>query len=295
MHFKAFRPSPVLEPYIRSYYYFNSGVKKDGTETVARYPSDGGPQLVVNLGDTFLAGSRTDNLKHFTGCRLLGTLTRQLITKSGGGAAFLAIRFRPGKLGLFSGVRSSELTNTSANLESLLGPFGKGIEQRLFNFDTIEQMLQYFESCLLSRLQPEPLFDTKISAAVDLIEQSNGQLRVGNLADHLGLSLRQFERRFTNWVGLKPKRYCRICRFNNILKSFDQAHGQSWVTRAMDSGYSDHAHFIRECKFFTGASPESYLTLRSPLEVAVWSKNRSAHPVDGIGNGVQNRIKNPLI
>lgn len=129
--------------------------------------------------------------------------------------------------------------------------------------------------------------------ALDLIWQTNGQIRISDLAGRVGLSLRQFERRFTSFVGLNPKRLCRISRFANILSSFDNSYKQSWVGKAMDGGYSDHAHFIRECKFFTGLSPIIYLAQRSPLEVAVWSKNHSLR-ADKVGTFAATSIKNPL-
>ena len=90
------------------------------------------------------------------------------------------------------------------------------------------------------------------------------------------------------------KRLCRISRFANILSTFDNDRGQTWVTKAMDGGYSDHAHFIRECKYFTGLNPKSYLAQRSPLEVAVWSKNNSLQ-IEKVGTFSPNIIKNPLL
>ena len=294
MYFKAFRPSAALESYIRSYYYLQIDTDEKAMGQITRYPTDGGPKLIINLGDAFLAGDNENNLKPFSGCRLIGSLSRQLISKTGGRIAFLAIRFIPGKIEPFFNVRGSELTDGSAALDALWGTYGKVFEQRLRNFDTIQQMLTFVECVLLSQLEQQTLLDIEITAALDLIWQTNGQIRINELAEQVGLSLRQFERRFTNLVGLNPKRLCRISRFANILSSFDNSHKQSWVGKAMDGGYSDHAHFIRECKFFTGLSPIIYLAQRSPLEVAVWSKYHSLL-ADKVGTFSSTTIKNPLL
>ncbi len=294
MYFKAFKPSDALKSYIRSYYYLNIDTDGRGIENIMRYPTDGSPKLVVNLGDTFLAGDNEDNLKSFSGCRLIGPLTRQLISKTAGRSAFLAIRFMPGKIANFFDVRGSKLTNDSVALASLWGAYGKKFEQRLYNLDTIQQMLAYVECALLSQLQRQSLFDIEISAALDMIWRTNGQIRIGDLAKRVGLSLRQFERRFANLVGLYPKRLCRISRFANFLSTIDNDITQNWVTKAMEGGYSDHAHLIRECKFFTGLSPKSYLAHRSPLEVAVWSNNNSLR-VEKVGSFSTDLIKNPLL
>ncbi len=257
------------------------------------YPTDGSPKLVVNLGNPFLAGHDENHLKPFKCCRLIGPLTRQLVSKTGGRIAFIAIRFMPGKVSSFFNVRDSELTDSSTDLESLLGGRGKALEQKICNIGTIQEMLTYIESILLSQLQRHSQIDIQISAALEMIQRMNGQIRVWDLAKRVGLSLRQFERRFTNLVGLYPKRLCRISRFVNIISTCGNGRSQSWVRKAIEGGYSDHAHFIRECKFFTGLSPNSYLVQRSPLEVAVWSKN-SSNRAEKVGTSSSHIIKNPL-
>ncbi len=293
MYFKAFRPSPALSAYIRSYYYLCTDGESGGNKKLMHYPTDGSPKLVINLGDTFLAGDNKNNLKSFSGCRVLGSLTRKMVSKTGGRTAFIAIRFMPGKFASFFSIKGIELTNTNTALESLWGVWGKEFEQRLYNLSTIQDMLVYIESVLLKKLQNQSRFDIEISAALDMIWHTNGQIRVRDLSNHVGLSLRQFERRFSNLVGLYPKRLCRIIRFANIISTCDDGLRQNWVRKALEGGYSDHAHFIRECKFFTGLSPKTYLALRSPLEVAVWSKNSSLQ-AEKVGTLSSDIIKNPL-
>lgn len=248
---------------------------------------------MINLGDAFLAGDDKDNLKSFSGCRVLGSLTRRMVSKTVGRTAFIAIRFMPGKIASFFRIKGIELTNTNAALESLWGVWGKAFEQRLYNLGTIQDMLVYIESVLLKKLHNQSRFDIEISAALDMIWHTNGQIRVRDLANRVGLSLRQFERRFSNLVGLNPKRLCRIIRFANIISTCDDGLRQNWVRKAMEGGYSDHAHFIRECKYFTGLSPKTYLALRSPLEAAVWSKNRSRQ-AETVGTLSPDIIINPL-
>ncbi len=258
------------------------------------YPTDGSPKLVVNLGDSFLAGYDANHLKPFKGCRLIGPLTRRLVSKTGGRIAFIAIRFLPGKISNFFNIRDSELTDNSTDLDSLLGAHWNEYEQQLCNIGTIQEMLVYIEGILLSLLQQRGQIDIQISAALEMIQQMNGQIRVQDLAKRVGLSLRQFERRFTNLVGLYPKRLCRISRFASIISTCDNGHSQNWVRKALEGGYSDQAHFIRECKFFTGLSPNSYLDQRSPLEVAVWSKANSIR-AEKVGTNPSSGIKNPLL
>jgi transcriptional regulator GlxA family with amidase domain len=84
------------------------------------------------------------------------------------------------------------------------------------------------------------------------------------MARGLGLSLRQFERRFQATVGLRPKVFCRIQRFNRISGMLEQP-VRSWADTAAACGYYDQAHLIRDCRSLTGTVPARLLAEDSDL------------------------------
>ena len=108
-----------------------------------------------------------------------------------------------------------------------------------------------------------------MSAALEIILNRQGQLRIDALARIIGMSRRQMERRFTHTFGLTPKRLCRIARFSSVFGLFSSQPVPNWADIAFSRGYSDQAHFIREWKFFTGQSPLAYLKHLTPLESAI--------------------------
>ena len=110
-------------------------------------------------------------------------------------------------------------------------------------------------------------YDDRISVALHAISSRKGQVRIEDLARLLDVSRRHFERRFIDLVGLTPKRMCRITRFLNVFSYLKTCQGLDWADLAIAYGYSDQAHLIRECKFFTGHSPLSYLKNRSSLDM----------------------------
>ena len=69
----------------------------------------------------------------------------------------------------------------------------------------------------------------------------------------VGLSCRQLERRFLRDVGITPKRFCRIQRFQQVFQTIED--GADWVRAAVECGYYDQAHLIRDCKDFSGEAP----------------------------------------
>ena len=87
-----------------------------------------------------------------------------------------------------------------------------------------------------------------------------GRYRWTTLATWTGVSRRHLERRFQEVVGLSPKRFARITRFQHALRIFEQgASGHRGVATAAACGYADQAHFIREFSELAGCSPEAHL------------------------------------
>src|SRR5262249_29335645 len=97
---------------------------------------------------------------------------------------------------------------------------------------------------------PDPL----IEAAVALSTQS---FDVARLAAQLGMSTRGLERRFRGRVGMSPKLFCRIQRFQSVFRVIEE--GNSWVSAAAECGYYDQADFIRDSHDFAGETPAALL------------------------------------
>ena len=74
------------------------------------------------------------------------------------------------------------------------------------------------------------------------------------LSEHVGLSARRFARLFTLEVGLTPKLYSRVQRFQRVLQAMDGQAGD-WTDVAQSCGYFDQSHLIRECRSMSGFTP----------------------------------------
>jgi AraC-like DNA-binding protein len=78
---------------------------------------------------------------------------------------------------------------------------------------------------------------------------------IATLSEHVGLSARRFTRLFSLEVGLTPKVYARIQRFQRALGCMQQSNGSDWTEVAQSCGYFDQSHFIRECRSLSGFAP----------------------------------------
>lgn len=98
-----------------------------------------------------------------------------------------------------------------------------------------------------------------ISAAASRILQTGGQVSIPILADEAGLSLRQFERRFTTRVGVRPKLFTRMARFEAALERKARFASASWTNVAQEFGYYDQMHMVHNFAEFTGGTPSEML------------------------------------
>ena len=112
---------------------------------------------------------------------------------------------------------------------------------------------------LLARARASTPPPRTVRAALRLIEQTRGPVRVADIAATIGVSSRQLQRHFIDEVGCAPKRYARIARLRRLVLSHDEQAPFSWADRSAELGYADQAHLISDFRAMMGAPPERLL------------------------------------
>jgi AraC-like DNA-binding protein len=141
------------------------------------------------------------------------------------------------------------------------GSSAESVRERLAEMRSAEQQLTLFESLLMTRL---PQVRGLHPAVAQALEQFTTTSNVREVVKHSGYSHRRFIALFQRAVGLTPKRYCRLLRFQNILECIAADDSVAFIDLALAAGYSDQAHFNREFQEFTGVTPTEYRQV-SPL------------------------------
>lgn len=101
---------------------------------------------------------------------------------------------------------------------------------------------------------------TFLRTALELLYTTQGQIRMSTLASGCGLSLRQVERRFKQCIGVSPKRFARLLRFEALLHALIHEPAFSLAEAASHLGYQDQAHVIHEFKLWAGCTPTAFLS-----------------------------------
>lgn len=172
---------------------------------------------------------------------------------------FLWVTFRPVFFYQLFAIPIAHLNNNVTQLECLLGEEGKMLKERLVNTECDGQKITLLDQFFLQKWDKSKLFQPDARHLSHLIHTSHGQLDIGTLAKRERVSVRTLQRKFLEEVGLSPKYYAKIVRFNhvtNIIKSATQA--MSWHDVVNLCGYFDQAHFIHDVKSLTGQPPSVF-------------------------------------
>ncbi len=168
------------------------------------------------------------------------------------------IFFQPTGLHSLFSLPMHELTNTDHDARAVLGTWVDELEQRLGDGRSFEERVHIANAFLIRRCSTLHSPDGITTTALSILHR-RGSVQVPALAQRACMSTRQFERRFTREIGLPPRLYARIARFESALESKALATAESWTSVANRLGYFDQMHMIKDFKEFSGEIPTSLL------------------------------------
>jgi AraC-like DNA-binding protein len=173
----------------------------------------------------------------------------------------LGAHFRPGGAFAILGMPATELRNVQVSLEDLWGAAVAGeLRERLQSAQTNDARFDLLEQALVSRIAARR--HPAIGFAVR--EIARRLPRVETLVEKLGLSHRRFIQTFADEVGLTPKVYTRVQRFQRVLRCVADREEVDWADVALACGYFDQPHLIHEFRAISGLTPTEYLARRTP-------------------------------
>jgi len=247
MTYCLYRPRPPLSDFVELLWLFERPVPSHGSERVL---PTGTTELVIDLGgdpgfDAVVAGPHT----------------RFFVLDTSRPSAVIGAHFKPGGAFAFLGLPVDELHNCHVPLDALWGRRVAELRERLLAVEGAEARLRLLERLLLARLDR----DRRSHAAVGhaLAAFRTGQRRIGDVVDETGLSPRRFIRLFSDAVGLTPKAFCRVRRFQRTVARLHRVTTVDWADTAVACGYYDQAHMIHDFQDFAGLKPTAYLARRT--------------------------------
>jgi len=237
MLYREFTPGPRASHLVECFWTLEG----PSPGTVQRVVPDGRAEIILNLAEPFEALDGAIWRKQ-PQCFLAGQITGPLMLRTRGASQIIGIRLRPGSVSQLLDMPATESTGRTIDARDL----GLGSLRSAASIADAEQII-------LQREGGTP--DVLVHHAVRLLSQSTD---VSSVATQLNLSPRQLERRFRLRVGMTPKHFARIVRFQRVFRAVEEG-GSGWVAAANECGYYDQAHLIRDFRELAGAAPTHLL------------------------------------
>jgi len=197
-----------------------------------------------------------------------GARTEPLVLDTSTASRVIAVHFKPGGGFPFFGP-SADLRNQGVTLDLLWGRLATNVRDRLWEETAADRRFKVLEETLLARARGHFERHPAMRYALDSFERSNGKRRVADVIQRIGLSPRRFRDLFLSEVGVSPKTFCRIRRFNEVLKRIELDTSVDWSDVALSCGYFDQAHFNHDFRACAGMTPSEYLRDRMSRTHAV--------------------------
>jgi AraC-like DNA-binding protein len=269
-------PHAALQPYIRAVFAFVPGAADARVESArtagalalsadAFCPpilADGHACMSFTLGEVCHADARWRAAP--AGCT--GHIGGAVTHANGSGVerpSMVGAYFRAGGLAAFTSVPLHELTNRAVRVEDIWGPDAADIAPRLAELKGATR-IDALESLLFVRLgaRRTPHVSVDVSGLATAVEQRAGRVSVEQLARDAGVSRQHLARIFRERVGVTPKLYARLARFQSSLAYTSAGEAAERACAALALGYADQSHWIAEFKEFSGLTPPSFAARR---------------------------------
>lgn len=251
--FRYFSPCQELLPFIRYYWILNSNERVD----TLTFPI-GCPQLIFHRRNRFYIPELKTEQARFS---ISGQVNFPARIQSSDNVETIVVVFHPQAIGTMFNIPVSSFYNQEIDGYSLGDKSLNILADDVLNADNSTEVVKMIEKWLLSRLVESGIYNFKrVGASLKLLFHNN-TISVENMAQFACLSRKQFERVFFNAVGMKPKEYSNVVRFQKSLWLMQNGN-RDFADIAYSCGYADQSHFIRECRHYSGTTPAELLKMQ---------------------------------
>ncbi|TPG67527.1 helix-turn-helix domain-containing protein [Hymenobacter nivis] len=261
MFFRLYPPAPALQPFVL--HYLVAHVRSaNGQPIPAPKPQPPTPHQSLyfyprDAMSTFHYGQNRTIQSPRT--ILVGPQVSRVDLNFAPDHLVVCVACKPGGLHRLLGVPVKELFDFSVDSRAVLGPAVDEVADRLAETTDYDRMVAVVEAYLLRAAR-------RIAGAARPLDALLPQLLSGwvarpveRLAHEVCLSPRQFERNFFEQVGMGPKLYARIARFDQAFRLKERQPALDWLAVAVQCGYYDYRHLVRDFKAFAGVTPPQLL------------------------------------
>lgn len=215
--------------------------------------------LILNLGPRYvISDSRAPHIVHSRGSFIAGLADGCTFVGGATESCAIQVNFAPLDAYRLFGVPMASLANATVEFQDMLGAVAGALLGRLLDASTWDERFDLLDDFLLDRLRRAARTEPDVAWMWSQIVQSKGRVAVGSFARATGRSRKHLISRFHEQVGLTPKTVARIVRFEGVAERLRVATGVRLSELALEAGYYDQSHCLRDFTAFASTTPTIY-------------------------------------
>jgi len=257
------KPSEFLGKFVQHYWTIESCIP-DQQEYIQRIVPSGLSEIIFYFGNKPYSTNQQKNISdNFI---LSGQLKDYYDIKVTGNLSLFSILFKPQGLSMFTNIPSNEFYNQNIPLQFVFPKETNRLEDGLFAANSFSERVLIVEKFLFRQLlKTQNPNSVRIENCIDTINHSKGLVDIHSLASEACLSRKQFERTFSNSIGVSPKQFLKVIRFQNALHEKSKHKNISLTELTYKCGYYDQSHMINDFQQLSGLSPKEYFHECEPV------------------------------
>lgn len=223
-------------------------------------------EVLFGLGDRHSLRDRREpsRQRHFDASFVSGLQQEPLHVISPPTTAMAGVRLHPAGVATFLRDTPAAIAGAVVELDAILGPQVERLRQRVATTPDLRDRALLLAAAVGRRLAAARPLAEPVRHVLWALQASGGTTPIRHLVRETGYSHRWVTRRFRDAVGLTPKAFARLVRFESAFARLNTLHRVHWAELALDCGYYDQAHMAREFRAFAGTTPSEVFRRRSP-------------------------------
>jgi AraC-like DNA-binding protein len=252
---RTYIPHPALQQYVLNISTVKAVLPPGIEQVVTPYPPTPFQSLIFYCNDPIQMG-REDKVgfERQPLSVLIGPQYSRVNIKVVGRLTAIRVDFLPGGMYRLLGVPMHQLFDAGFNALDFFGPSMKTVNDQLQHISTLDEGKNIVESFLLKKT-PDLKELLPFDDSIGVMLKHHGNISIPVTASMACMSIKQFERKCRERIGMSPKMYARILRFSKAYRLHEAFPQISWTKIAYEAGYYDQMHMIRDFKTFAGVNP----------------------------------------
>ncbi len=237
--------------------------------SIDRFLPDGNTEIIIDFDDAPQYIYDNQTLKEKQACHRVwasGVRTESISIPSGKDSAKFIISFKKGMAYPFFPLPMNEMADRVVDADLLWGNGFALLRERLWGIKDIKLKFEAVESFLLRDFQGRLVPNLSVEYALTEIIRQPDQISLARLNQNIGYSQKHFIEMFKRQVGITPKAYLKIIRFQKAISEIERRQEVNWTIISQDCGFYDQAHFINDFKAFSAFTPGEYVRRKNGVK-----------------------------